>query len=171
MPFLQYGRGTQPMNPLTPFDTNWKKGSRATPSTTQDLFSRDELSIPTTSDLPCIVGRDEMWKRNLCGPSAYPACTSVWCFCGFSPFCPFVESTTCASSTTRVVRSPPPLGTCASSVQIKPPQPKSHLFQSLPQNLQPSEFVSQWIFENVASEDSCRDLTMGLACRLFRGCD
>jgi hypothetical protein len=32
---------------LTPFDTNWKKGSGATPLTTQDLFCRDELSIPT----------------------------------------------------------------------------------------------------------------------------
>ena len=32
---------------LTPFDTNWKKGSGATPLTTQDLFYRDELSIPT----------------------------------------------------------------------------------------------------------------------------
>jgi len=32
---------------LTPFDTNWKKGSGATPLTTQDLFFWDELSIPT----------------------------------------------------------------------------------------------------------------------------
>src|SRR5713101_3324136 len=32
---------------LIPFDTNWKKGSDATPLTTQDLFYRDALSIPT----------------------------------------------------------------------------------------------------------------------------
>jgi len=32
---------------MTPFDTNWMKGSGATPLTTQDLFCRDELSIPT----------------------------------------------------------------------------------------------------------------------------
>jgi hypothetical protein len=32
---------------LTPFDTNWKKGSGATPLTTQDLFCRDAVSIPT----------------------------------------------------------------------------------------------------------------------------
>jgi hypothetical protein len=32
---------------LTPFDTNWKKGSGATPLTTQDLFFGDAISIPT----------------------------------------------------------------------------------------------------------------------------
>jgi hypothetical protein len=32
---------------LTPFDTNWKKGSGATPLTTQDLFCGGAISIPT----------------------------------------------------------------------------------------------------------------------------
>jgi hypothetical protein len=32
---------------LTPFDTNWKKASGATPLTTQDLFFGDAISIPT----------------------------------------------------------------------------------------------------------------------------
>jgi hypothetical protein len=31
---------------LTPFDTNWKKGSGATPLTTQDLFCGGAISIP-----------------------------------------------------------------------------------------------------------------------------
>jgi hypothetical protein len=39
----------------------------------------------------------------------YPACTSVQRFCGFSQFCCFVVSITCASSTPLIVRSPPPL--------------------------------------------------------------
>jgi len=32
---------------LTPFDTNWKEGSGATPLTTQDLFFGDAISVPT----------------------------------------------------------------------------------------------------------------------------
>jgi hypothetical protein len=32
---------------LTPFDTNWKEGSGATPLTIQDLFFGDAISIPT----------------------------------------------------------------------------------------------------------------------------
>jgi hypothetical protein len=32
---------------LTPFDTNWKKGSGATPLATQDLFFGGAISIPT----------------------------------------------------------------------------------------------------------------------------
>ena len=32
---------------MTPFDTNWEKGSGATPSATQDLFFGDAISIPT----------------------------------------------------------------------------------------------------------------------------
>jgi hypothetical protein len=32
---------------LTPFDTNWEKGSGATPLTAQDLFFGDAISIPT----------------------------------------------------------------------------------------------------------------------------
>jgi hypothetical protein len=32
---------------LTPFDTNWNKGSGATPSTTQYLFCGGAISIPT----------------------------------------------------------------------------------------------------------------------------
>jgi hypothetical protein len=32
---------------LTPFDTNWKKGSGATPLTIQDLSFGDAISIPT----------------------------------------------------------------------------------------------------------------------------
>jgi hypothetical protein len=39
----------------------------------------------------------------------YPACTSVQRFGGFSQFCCFVVSITCASSTSLIVRSPPPL--------------------------------------------------------------
>ena len=41
----------------------------------------------------------------------YAAWTSVRRFCSFSPFCCFVESITCASSTLLVVRSPRPLPT------------------------------------------------------------
>jgi len=34
-------------NNLTPFDTNWREGSGATPLATQDLFFGDAISIPT----------------------------------------------------------------------------------------------------------------------------
>src|ERR1700676_4146592 len=33
---------------LTPFDTNWQKGSGATPLTTQGLFFGGAISIPTS---------------------------------------------------------------------------------------------------------------------------
>jgi hypothetical protein len=41
--------------------------------------------------------------------SVYAACTSVQRLCGFSHFCRFIESITCAPSTPLVVRSPPPV--------------------------------------------------------------
>jgi hypothetical protein len=45
---------------LTPFDTNWKKGSGATPLTTQDLFFGDAISTPTAptnlSDFKSLAG-------------------------------------------------------------------------------------------------------------------
>ena len=34
---------------LTPFDTNWKEGSGATPLTIQDLLNWDAISIPTAA--------------------------------------------------------------------------------------------------------------------------
>src|ERR1700730_4749838 len=40
---FRYPRSTN----LTPFDTNWQKGSGATPLTTQDLFLGDAISILT----------------------------------------------------------------------------------------------------------------------------
>jgi hypothetical protein len=43
---------------LTPFDTNWKKGSGATPLTTQDLFFGDAISIPTApTKVPLLTRR------------------------------------------------------------------------------------------------------------------
>jgi hypothetical protein len=43
---------------LTPFDTNWKEGSGATPLETQGLFFGDAISIPTapTNHLPDYSG-------------------------------------------------------------------------------------------------------------------
>jgi hypothetical protein len=44
----QHGHSLRPTDlALTPFDTNWKKGSGATPLTTQDLRKWMQFSIPT----------------------------------------------------------------------------------------------------------------------------
>jgi hypothetical protein len=76
---------------LEPFDTDWKKGSSATPSTTENLFFGDAISISTAASksnrtgleaearIPAAGSRDfhiskrREWIRARSGHSSVPA--------------------------------------------------------------------------------------------------